>query len=519
MLAGLLCTFVAIASDLEKYFPKTPLPQDQMLARSAQVIGPPARVYDAVTATPTMPTALERAVEALVLPKTLTAAPDSLRCWGRYMLTMNALGPVPYNLSSFAGEHCGLPLAPEVLYTFVTANEADRVAALLKELKTDDEALQAVAVVTEPIENGVRGIVVAMYGAARFQPFPRVWQVGDVASVPGTPMLKKVSYALYVAGPGAEAEAYALPANDGVFDIDIPLSGTPGAWRVAMNAAKKDHFADSSFFFTLYVGEEPPLAPPALPAAPPGVEGEAAVLALLNAERARQNLAPLEPVGDPSEINRVLTSLPKGEVARVRAMRQWGAADPVPDTPHGTWGGLSSQSGNAAEAAWIMATHPVNREDLMDPLARYILLGSASMGGYSDYMGILLHGPPTVEDVRSQTAASLAARFHKPPTRGPNFEAQLDAIAQRVADGSLPLKGALKATGKAIDDARRDTTVGGAATINIYTFEPTTPIDLSALTPAAGAKAAAVGIATGTLGDKGGIVYAVALVVTAESMR
>ncbi len=233
MLAVLLCTFVAFASDLEKYFPKSPVPQDQMLARSAQVIGPPARVYDAVTATPTMPTALERAVEAQVLPKTLTAAPDSLRCWGRYMLTMNALGPVPFNLSSFAGEHCGLPLAPEVLYTFVSGNDVDRVAGVLKELNTDEESLQAVAVVTEPIENGVRGIVVGMYGAARFQSFPRVWQVGDVASVPGTPMGRRSPTPCTWPGPGPRRQSTRSPPTTGCSTSTSPCPGRAarGTWR------------------------------------------------------------------------------------------------------------------------------------------------------------------------------------------------------------------------------------------------------------------------------------------------
>lgn len=516
----LLTATLAAAEGIEDYFPTVPAGQEVLVARAVEVLGPPARMYDAQTATPAAATVLEREVETRVFPASQDRAPDSLRCWGRYMLALSTVGPVPLNLATFGAEHCGLPLVPGVEQFFVAAPDAEEIVGLLAGAVSDAENLQAQAVVLAEAEDGsMLGLLVGMYGAARFQPFPRVWEVGDAPSVPGTPLQRDRTYALFVAGPGKEVASYPLPATDGVFDVNIPVAATPGAWRVTMNGAKRDHFADSSFFFTLYVGEEPPRAPTPLAPAPASTDRDAVVLSLMNEERARFGLSPLEPVGRPGQIATLLESLPKGEVARVRALRQWSRTDPLPDVPHGAWDGVSGGAQSPVEAAWLITHHPVTRLALMDPAAKLALVGSQSVEGGTSYLGLVFRGPPSVDDVRSTAVGAIQARVPAARQRGPGLEAELDPIAEKVARGELSPEAGMKQVRKVVVAAQKARTIEGAVTMNLYAIQvsgeptvvdPTAPADVGAL---------AVGAAIGTLGRSNGIAQGIAIVVLAASIR
>jgi hypothetical protein len=502
----LLLASLAWPSDLEAWFPSGIADDAAQRARLVEVQGPPARMYDAVTATPSAATDTERAIEALVVPPGLAQAPDSLRCFGRAVLAMSRLGPVPAPLELFAAENCGLPLWATTLGRFVGSDPA-ATGRNLGHVLVDDDTLQAEAVVLEPIENGYRGIVVGMLGSARFQPFPRVWAAGDAPSVPGAPMRRDRTYALFVAGAGTDVKSYPLAATEGVFDVDIPVAAAEGAWTVTMNALKRDHFPDSAFFFTLYVGQEPPTTPPELPEAPSGD-----ILPLLNAERVRVGLAPLEAGDDGGNLRRLLATLPPREVEWVRRFRQLGETDPLPGQPHGTWTGMSAAGANPAEIAWLLTHHPVNREALLDPMARYAVIADVPTEGGTQYVALLFRPAAGRDEVRAMVVDALGSRFAAPPRRDPVFEARLDTIAQRVASGEETPKAALKDAGKELGEMQHAGAHTGPGMVSILSFDPAQGPNTSSVTPAPGANSLCVGVGTGTLGHDSGNVNAVAII-------
>lgn len=509
-----------LAGDLEQYFPTTPPAPEVAAAHAATLLGPPATVYDAVTATPDAAQALERSVEQALYPK-LRPAPDSLRRWGRFMLAMSKDGPVPENLQWFSAEHVGLPTLPLVLGTFVSGGDAAKMTEMLGPIaRPEGVELRAAAVVLEPLDNGVRGMIVGIADAATFERFPRVWSPGDAVSVPGTLLEKDKQYALFVAGEGPDVDVYSLPASEGAFDIDVPMPAQSGVWSVAMSGTERRRMPDSAFFFRLYVGQQPPTAPPVVPPAPAGADPDQAFLGALNAERAKFGFPALKPVGDPQRIRSWLDGLPESEVARFRAWKEFGKVDLLPETAHGSWRPISGGGRDPAEAAWTVTQNPVFREAALDPKAEFILLGSTVHQGVRDYLGVVYHAPAGVEELRTQTYAALDGRFHPPaPQHAASLQAGLDKLAVRVASGELPLNNAMKELQKVVQEGQKAGSIQGSVWMTVFVWSADQPYDASKLTPPPAARAVSLGLATGSMGRKDGLTAAVGVVVTADGIK
>lgn len=509
-----------LAGDLSDYFPTTPPAPEAAAAHAAALLGPPATIYDAVTATPGAATPMERGVEE-VLAARLRPAPDSLRRWGRFMLAMSKDGPVPENLQWFAAEHAGLPTLPLVLSSFVSGGNAESIAQMLSSgMSVEGLELRSLAVVVEPLDNGVRGMVVGISQAATFDRFPRVWSPGDAVSVPGTLLEKDKRYALFVAGEGPTVDVYELPASEGAFDVDIPMPAQSGVWSVAMSGTERRRLPDSAFFFRLYVGQQPPTAPPVVPAAPAGLEPDEAFLAAVNAERAKFGFPALKPVGDPKRIRSFLESLPEGEVARYRAWKEFGKVDLLPEVQHGSWRPVSGEGVDAAQAAWTVTHNPVFREAALDPAAELILLGSSPVGNSRDYLGVVYHAPAGVEELRKQTYASLDGRFQSPaPAHAASFQATLDAIAARVASGELPAANAMKEVQKVVQAGQKSGALQGSVWMTVFVWDAGQVYDAARLTPPPTSRAISLGVATGNMGRKDGLTAAVGVLVTADSIK
>lgn len=507
---------VAMAGDISEWFPSSPTTDAELRTQSAALLGPPSSVYDAVTATPGAAKPIELEIEAGLYPRQ-PAPPDSLRRWGRYMLNMLAKGPVPAGMRWFSAEHMGLPVVPMVLVTFV-GGDAAGITKMLRGVEGSVDDLRTAAIVLEPIEGGFRGVVVALVGNADFEPFSRLWAAGDVASVPGTLLTPRQSYALYIAGPGTRVDVFELPRSKGRFDIDVPLAGEPGAYRVTMNAQARNQFPDSAFFFTLYVGVPLPTEAPSYAEAADAPDLEVRFLEILNATRKAHGLAPVERVGDTARLRAFLDGLPQAEGPRLRAWRSFGRNDPLPELAHGDWFGLGATGRTPAEAAWLVTEHPTNRVGLFDERVRYAYLAAADDPAGQQYSVLLLRPPSDAADLRAEAVAVLSARFSRAPTRGPGLEPALDAIADRVARGEIPFNAGLKEVQREVKAAMQKGRIRGNATTGAFTWLPGDAIQTGELQPPSGGRALAVGVATGALGDRSGIRRAVALVVMAEGI-
>lgn len=365
---ALIWIAIATAEGIEDYFPEQPLAPSAVAEASAALLGAGATVYDSTTASPGAASLDEAKIEAALF-KGLRPAPDSLRAWGRYMLKMLSKGPVPSNYRWFSAEHLGLPVLPFVA-TWFWHPRLDSIPANVRGFLADADDLSTAAVVIEPHDGGYRGIIVGISGNATFEPFPRVWHAGDVASVPGTLLNRRDAYQLYVTGVGPEVKTYELPREQGQFDVDVPLPAVAGTYRVAMDAYRPNSFPDSRFFFSLYVDTPVPTAASAFAETTAVGDEESQYLALLNDARAKEGLAPLERVGKSETLRAFLAALPKSEGANVRAWRQFGRVDPLPDIEHGTWRGVGA-SGTVEQAAWESVENPVNRLALFSPTAKF----------------------------------------------------------------------------------------------------------------------------------------------------
>ena len=56
---------------------------------------------------------------------------------------------------------------------------------------------------------------------------------------------------------GAEVRVIPL-GTTGRFDLDVPLPDVPGAYRVVIDRYEERAFPKDAFFFTFYVGIDPP---------------------------------------------------------------------------------------------------------------------------------------------------------------------------------------------------------------------------------------------------------------------
>lgn len=526
LLLSLMAPSMAPAGSMQDWLPATSLtPEQSAVQLSAEALGPPARSYDHTSRSLGAASADARAVEALALGKRADAlaAPDSLRRYGELSLQARQSGELHAIHEWFLAEHVGLAMLPHVLGWFVCGEDVAAASAQVKEMVgdlLDDDELQAVAVTLHPLpeKHAWLGQVSALVGAADFEPFPRVFSTGDMARVPGTSLSRRQKYSLFVGRRDTpEVQEYPL-AGEGRFDVEFPLPETPGVVRVAMSRAGRRSPPETTFFFTLYVGEEPPSAFGALnldlQARSGPVEPEEALFAsTVNETRSAFGLKPLSRAGEPASMRAKIAAAPSGERAFHRYFHQIAGEDPATELAHGGWTSFWCDGTGGADSAWMCLESPAVRSLLLDPERDLLALGAHRETGTSNLhlFGSMMSAPEGGDQVREQAYAALrgggAAHTLK------QAQAALDAVAAQVASGDLSQKQAMKAVEAMV---KKGTLVTGRSMYGLSILPIGMAPDLNGYTAADGLNSAAVGTASGALGQKGGVSYVVLVILTAE---
>ena len=434
-----LLASIAAATTLDAYFPPEPIPSavaEALLIPA--VLGPPAARYDQTTTTPGAGSALEVAVEEAIFGRRAAglAAPDSLRRWGKVMLTLSSTGEPSESLQTFIADHAGLTALPYVVEQFVGPASASDLVAMFGSRSPDADRA---AVCLDCTEEECRGVIVGLHRVVGFEPFERTRTTEGVARIPATVFTEEATYALYVADPSGEVTTHPL-SGQGTFDIELPLEAGTGVYRVALTEHVKNVMPSSPFYFSLYVGVEPPTSwvPRTTPRHPDG--DRATVLSAVNAERVSKGRGPLAPI-ESSHLDTVLAGTPDNTRRAYRYLRRRLSEDPAPGVPHGPWLAAFGAGVDAADAAGAALAHPVSRLILLDRSATGVVVGiDASDGVWFAAAPVL----PAVEggSVRDAAWATIASRWWSadPPVLHPELQAELDALAAEVVSSRWQTK-------------------------------------------------------------------------------
>lgn len=521
-------------------FPPAPLTSAQAAALLVpERIGAPARTYDQTTVTPGFARSEESAIEG-VIAGSLAPPSDALRRYTRQVLSLMRQGTAHNRVEWFVAEHVGLATVPEVMGTFFVGDlDPARVGKLVSGFVPKDAELRSVAVAVERDEarGGWAGIITGLYGAAEFEPFPRVHAPGGVAVLPGTLLAGDASYAIYVSYPGTEVREFPLKGK-GEFDVEVPLPVKAGVYRVAMNKQKKRQLPDSAFFFTLYVGEEPPTRFPEVPnagalATAPGAGIEQSFLAEVNAARADYQLPPLAWVDRAAELRETLGALPPSDrkVARWRYVRQIAEKDPLPGRAHGAWGPAFTDGQDAAEAAWTAIEHPITRSTFLGTTSTLLTAGALTRADAAGVMVLSFVVEPGSDPLASRAAAfdelrrlhggasATATTGASASTSADLLQGKLDAIAAEVASGKKSLQGGMAAATKELKALQKLGWISGAMTWSIYAVPPGEAPKLDDLTIPPDARSYAIGAANGDLGSGKGYDYTVLVILAAGGIK
>jgi hypothetical protein len=481
-----------------------------VLSRAAD-LGPPATTYGARD--PVAPTALEATVEALALgTHAARLAPSGpLRTYARGLLSVPPEQAPDVQTRWFLAEHAGLHALPSATRTFTFhGQDAAEMAAFVRTATAEwleDPRVREVAIAVGDLVGGDRRVTVAFDDrSVRLAPFPRRYEPGAVAQIRGENQAEGELDALYMNWVGAEVKVIPLGAT-GRFDLDVPLPDVPGAYRVVIGRYEERAFPEDAFFFTFYVGIDPPRSVEEAVAMGPPVAGD--LLTATNAERARYGLARLEGVPNARTIDRVIEKIPDGEAAAWRYLRRkLSLQDPVPELPHGWWSSGLAAAGTREAVAWSALQNPMSRLGLLRPTARHLAIGE------SDSLTLFSVLDPVLDSVPVRDAArrTLAARFAEPPRILGAMEAELDAIAQGLADDKLSEE-AVHAKLKGICAERR--LVGPGHSWVVFGTS-THPPDLTHVTISPDARVLAIGQGTGLVHKKALTPQTVLLIVVAK---
>ncbi len=510
-------------ASLDEVFPSEALlPAQAEALLTAEQIGPPATVYDARTRSGAGDP-LTAAVEQELFGKDYDrlVAPDALRRFGGIMDQLMRSGRPMALQQMFVAEHVGLADVPTEAGRFMTGKDdpaeiAAFVSALIKD-DLKDPSVRAIALHIDRDEERrtTTGTLWMLQGEVEFEPFPRRWEVGQRASIPGLPLSKASSYQLWVSFGGVEVRDFPIVGADGRFDIDVPLPAEPGVYRVAMAAQKKRRMPDSPFFFSLYVGVDPPTAFDA----PFDVQDdmdvsleqfEDDVAARINATRQEAGLPALTLVDARERMRSIVAGAPRKDLARFRYFSRHLSVDPLPGEVHGLWHPTFAGGRMAADAAWVSLENPISRATLLSP----DLVGLA-MGGDLESGTILLVGLEATPDAGSAADLArdaLSQRVAGGLKRATGLEAELDAVAGRIASGKMPFRGYFGPIKKLHKQGKL---LGGGLGSTALVVPPGDTPDLSAFNLPSGAKVMAVGNAVGDLGRGDGVQYTVLVIVVA----
>lgn len=525
LLAGLPSS-VVLADEpptLETAFPDRPvLPETAEELLTAELLGPAATTYDARTRTVEGVDPLAVAVEQQILGSSYERllAPDSLRRFAEVMGVLLREGRPMDTQRMFVAEHVGLSDVPYSSGYFMSSGtDADAIAKLVgpmvkDDLRDDDVRAIAVSVGEDEVTGFTVGSVWILRGEIDFEPFARRWEPGERASIPGLQVSARNRYALWVSFGGTEVRQFPIEGADGRFDIEIPLPEEPGVYRVAMSVQKKRRMPDNPFFFSLYVGVDPPAAYTSPLQVGDDVAGELGdwedrVVAAINAARDGFGLAALELV-QRDEIREIVEGAPVKDFARFRYFSRRLKEDPLPDVPHGLWHPTFSSGVLPADVAWVALEHPISRSALLDEGVDRLVFGAAPLGVGRTILLIATEPPPDVASAADRAREEVAGRVSGGLKPAVKLEAELDAIAAKIAKGKMPFRnyfGPIKAL------SRKGKVVSGGIGATALVVSPGGTVDLSQLQLPGGARYLAVGDAMGDLGRGDGIQYTVLVVV------
>jgi hypothetical protein len=406
-----------------------------LLSRAAE-LGPPATMYGARDPVPA--TKLEATVEALALggDAARLAPTGALRTYARSLLSVPADHELDLQTRWFLAEHAGLHALPSATgsMTFHGQGAQEMAAsirpAIAEQLKDPD--VKEVAIAIGDLVGGDQRVMVAIDDrSVRLTPFPRRYEPGAVAHIQGENQAEGELSALYMNWIGAEVKVIPL-GTTASFDLDVPLPDVPGAYRVVIERYEERAFPKDAFFFTFYVGIDPPRTLEEALAMGPPVAGD--LLTATNAERTRYGLTPLQAVPNAQTIDRVIEKIPDGETAAWRYLRKnLALQDPVPEIAHGQWSSGIPAGQTRDAVAWSALQNPVFRLALLRPTARYLAIGEGKQRTLFSVLDPVLDSV----SVREEVWQALAPRFVEAPRSDGALEKELDAIALGVANGRL----------------------------------------------------------------------------------
>ena len=281
--------------------------------------------------------------------------------------------------------------------------------------------------------------------------------------------------------------------------------------------ARRSRLPDSPFFFTLYVGENPPTAfqfqQSAERANSSLSDVEDDFVARLNDARRRYDLSELRTLDDRQTARDLLAGAPEEEGPRYRYFIRASGDDPAPELPHGLWEPVWSFGLGASDAFWMALEHPISRGVLLRPDATQIKIGSRELQGYYWISADLIDPPPDGAKARELAREALVARWISPPPQpAPELEKLLDGVAQGIAGGDNVNK-AIKGVVKLHENSAL---LGGGMLTNVFYVPPGSEPDVSTFQIPDGSKFLAIGQGRGDLGDdKSGIEYTVLMIVAA----
>ncbi|MEO0600537.1 MAG: hypothetical protein AAF211_03820 [Myxococcota bacterium] len=515
------CWAVALASaqGIEKYFPTTPLDVaavEQVL--TPERLGEAARTYDTAALSAEVDRDRRILAEARGVPLAKLKVSKALDRYAEIVLAMYRLGRPDRVHSWFVAEHVGLPQSPWARGTFAASGETAVIDVVREYVKDLPESSQ-VAVATEELDGGLVGIVVTIEDAVAFDAFPRVVEPGATVRIPGTVLEGKETYSLSVQREGIEVEEYPLE-GEGAFDVEFAAPKAPGIYRVAMTAFEKNRLPEQPFFFSLYVGVEPPVGL-TLPDFGSDREMtreafEAKLGEALTTMRASYDLPPLAVAGNPERLREMIDSVPDNERAAVRFMSRELEKDPLPGESHGLWQSVMGAGfHSAASTAWAWTSHPRSRSYLLDPGYDRVVIGVTSKERSGWLSAAILVAPADDASLRDTARAMLAKRWPDKagPKPAPELETALDLVAADVAAGKMKTDKALKQFQKIV---KTGVLIQGAATSYILVVPPGGSPDLDGMNLPPSMGHLAVGFASGDLGDKRGITYGVLFVIAAD---
>jgi hypothetical protein len=390
------------------------------------------------------------------------------------------------------------------------------------DLKSDDVRAIALSLDRDEEEGLTHGTFWTLRGEIDFESFPRTMAAGERVSIPGLSLSKKKQYGLWVSFGGTEVKEFPIHGADGRFDIEVPLPDEPGVYRVAMSSRKKRRMPDSPFFFSLYVGVDPPTSYTSPLAgtddlAVPLEDFESDVVDSINAARVAAGLEPLTPIEVRPAMRAIVSDAPKMEFARYRYYSRRLNDDPLPGEPHGLWHPTFANGRLASDAAWLALEHPISRSALLDPKVVSVAFGAADRGDIRSILLVPMEAVPDALSARDQAFADLSSRMSsKGAKEAPKLEAELSAVAAKIASGKMPFKKFFTPVRKL---AKEGSLISGAVNGTALAVPPGQTGDVSDFEIPAGSRYLAVGSAVGDLGKKGGVQYTVLLVVVAKKAK